>query len=512
MKIFSAAQIKEADKATLERQEISSDELMERAAGLVYEEIHKRLQNANIPVKIFCGIGNNGGDGLVIGRRLLEEGYNVTIYVVNYSDQRSQEFLKNYDRVKNMTKDWPSLLKSEEDFPEINEGDFVVDAIFGVGLNRPLVDWVAKLVQHINKSGAFVLAVDMPSGLAADMAMGSKNAIIQANYTITFQTPKLSFYLPDTAEFVGDLQVLDIGLDRDYLLQTKPVAQLIGKAEARVLYTPRKKQSHKGTYGHALMVGGSYGKIGSICLSSTAALKAGAGMVTIFTPSCGYQILQTALPEAMVITDEDEKILTNIDHGMEPTVIGFGPGVGTEEKTVKAFEQLLKKNKNPMVVDADGLNIISRNRHFLELLPEGSILTPHPKELERLMGNWENDFQKLEMAQELAKKHKLILVIKGAYTFTVTSEEIYINNSGNPGMATAGSGDVLTGVITAFVSQGYEPLRAAIFAVYLHGRSGDIAAEKLGFEGLIAGDIAANTGAAILDLFEQNQNNRPTQQ
>lgn len=512
MKIFSAAQIKEADQTTLERQEISSDELMERAAGLVYEEIHKRLQNADIPVKIFCGIGNNGGDGLVVGRLLLEQGYNVDIYIVNYSDQRSQEFLKNYDRVKNMTKKWPSLLKSEEDFPEIKEGDFVVDAIFGVGLNRPLVDWVAKLVQHINNSGAFVLAVDMPSGLAADKPVGSKNAIIQANYTITFQTPKLSFFLPETAEFVGDLQVLEIGLDRDFLVKTKPLAQLIGKTEARALYTPRKKQSHKGTYGHALMVGGSYGKIGSICLSSTAALKAGAGMVTIFAPSCGYQILQTALPEAMVLTDEAEEILTNIDHGMDPTVIGFGPGVGTDEKTVKAFKGLLKKNNKPMVVDADGLNIIARNKHFLELLPEGSILTPHPKELERLIGSWENDFQKLEMAQELVKKHKLILVIKGAFTFTVTSEDIYINSTGNPGMATAGSGDVLTGVITAFVSQGYEPLRAAILAVYLHGKAGDIAAEKLGFEGLIAGDIAANTGAAVLDLFKQNQNNLPNQQ
>ena len=512
MKIFSAAQIKEADKKTLEKQDISSEELMERAAGLVFEEIHNRLQNAEIPIKIFCGIGNNGGDGLVIGRLLLEQGYNVTIYVVNYSDQRSQEFLANYDRVKNMTEKWPSLLKSETDFPQIKSGDFVVDAIFGVGLNRPLVDWVAGLVQHINNSGAFVLAVDLPSGLMADRPMSDPDSVIQANYTITFQTPKLSFFLPTTAEFVGDLQVLDIGLDREFLVETNPVAQLIGKTEAKALYTPRKKISHKGTYGHALIVGGSYGKIGSVCLSATAALKAGAGMVTIFAPSCGYEILQTALPEAMVLTDENDKMLSNINHGMDPSVIGFGVGVGTEEKTVQAFEQLLKKNKKPMVVDADGLNIIARNKEFLKLLPEGSILTPHPKELERIIGSWENDFQKLEMAQQLVEKYKLILVIKGTYTFTLTSEEMYINSTGNPGMATAGSGDVLTGVITAFVSQGYEPLRAAILGVYLHGKSGDIAAEKLGFEGVIAGDIAAHTGAAILDLFKKNHNNRPNQQ
>ncbi len=507
MKILSAKQIKEADKLTLEKQGITSTELMERAASLVFEEIHKRLEGAPIPVKIFCGIGNNGGDGLVVGRQLIEAGYDVTIYVVNYSDQRSMDFLVNYDRIKNISKDWPTLLKSEDDFPEINYGDFVVDAIFGVGLNRPLPGWVAKLVRHINASGAFILAIDMPSGLMADAAVEDRESIVRASYTITFQVPKMAFYMPDTAPFVGDLQVLEIGLDPEFLQNAPAEAQLISKPEAKALYTPRKRFSHKGTYGHALIIGGSYGKIGSVCLTATAALRAGAGLVTIFAPKCSYEILQTSLPEAMVLTDPHYEILTNLKFDLEPDVIGFGIGVGTKKETVEAFEQLLKNYNKPMVIDADGLNILSKNSPLLNLLPEGSLLTPHPKELERLIGSWKDDFEKLEKVRSFTKKYKIVVLIKGTYTFTVTPNDIFINTTGNPGMATAGSGDVLTGVLTALISQGYEPLRAAVLGVYLHGKAGDLAAEKMSYEGVIAGDIAKNTGAAIFDLFETKQTN-----
>ncbi|WP_029038701.1 bifunctional ADP-dependent NAD(P)H-hydrate dehydratase/NAD(P)H-hydrate epimerase [Salinimicrobium xinjiangense] len=507
MKILSAKQIKEADKISLEKQDISSTELMERAASLVFEEIHKRLEGAQIPVKIFCGIGNNGGDGLVIGRQLLEAGYEVTIYVVNYSDQRSKDFLVNYDRIKNLTTKWPVLLKSEADFPEISYGDFVVDAIFGVGLNRPLVDWVANLVKHINKSGAFVLSIDLPSGLMADAPVEDKESIVKANYTITFQAPKLAFYLPETAGFVGDLQILDIGLDKEYLQQAPAVANLISRPEAKALYKPRQRFTHKGTYGHALIIGGSYGKIGSVCLTATGALRAGAGLVTIYAPKCGYEILQTTLPEAMVITDPHMEILTNIEYDIDPDVIGLGVGIGTKEETIEAMKNLLKGNKKPMVIDADGLNILSKNADLLNILPEGTILTPHPKELERLIGAWKNDFEKLEKVKRLAAKHEFIILIKGTYTFTVTPDDLFINTTGNPGMATAGSGDVLTGILTALIGQGYEPLRATILGVYLHGKAGDIAAEKLSYEGVVAGDIARHTGAAIFDLFETQLNN-----
>ncbi len=293
MKIFDVKQLAEADKVTIEKQNISSLELMERAASLVFEDIHSKLQGAQISIKIFCGIGNNGGDGLVVGRMLMEHGYKVTMFVVNYSHNRSENFLDNYDKIKDITNDWPTLLKSEEDFPELSKDDFVIDAIFGIGLNRSLEDWVGKLIEHINTSGAFVLSIDMPSGLFSDKIPGKKDKVIKANVTISFQSPKFVFYLPQTSDYVGDLQVIDIGLDREYLMKTPTNIQFINKEEAKAMYLPRKNNTHKGNYGHSLIIGGSYGKIGSIVLASTSALRSGAGLVSVYIPKCGYQILQT---------------------------------------------------------------------------------------------------------------------------------------------------------------------------------------------------------------------------
>jgi len=503
MKIFDVQQLAEADKVTIKKQGITSEMLMERAANLVYNEIHSRLQGAQLPIKIFCGIGNNGGDGLVVGRLLLEQNYNVTIYVVNYSNARSKDFLANYNKIKDISTTWPTLINGREDFPELSDEDFIIDAIFGIGLNRPLEDWVAQLVKHINKSRAFVVSIDMPSGLFADKTPSKKDAVIKAKFTLTFQAPKLVFFLPQVAEYLGDLQVLDIGLDREYLDKTSVKALLIDKQEAITFYIPRENFSHKGNYGHSLIIGGSYGKIGSISLTAIAALRSGAGLVTIYAPKCGYQILQTVLPEAMVLTDKHENELSKIEFEIKPDVICFGMGAGTSKITTIAFKELLEKTKDPMVIDADGLNILSKEKELLKQVPENSVLTPHPKELERLVGKWKDDFEKLEKARIFSKKYKLVLVIKGAHTITVSGDKLFVNNTGNPGMATAGSGDVLSGVITALISQGYEPAIAAVFGVYLHGRAGDISAEKLSYQGMISSDIAKNIGAAFLDLFKK---------
>lgn len=504
MKIFDVEQLFKADKITIEKEGITSEALMERAATKVFNQIHSRLEGANLPIKIFCGVGNNGGDGLVIGRLLIEYGYKVTVYVVNYSDNRSKDFLSNYEKIKQVSKPWPILLTENEDLPELNERDFVVDAIFGIGLNRPLDKWVGRLVKHINSSGAFVLSVDMPSGLFSDKIPSEKEAVINADFTLTFQSPKLIFFLPEAADHVGELQVLEIGLDRDFLKNAPGVAQLIDKTEAKAMFVPRKKFAHKGNYGHTLIIGGSYGKIGSISLSATAALRTGSGLVSIYAPKCGYQILQTVLPEAMVLTDEAENELQEIAFEIDPDVICFGMGAGTSPKTISAFESLLKRTKNPMVIDADGLNILSKEKDFIKLVPENSVLTPHPKELERLIGKWDHDFHKLELAKDFSKKNKIILVIKGAHTITISSDKLYINNTGNPGMATAGAGDVLSGVIASLISQDYDPLIAAVFGVYLHGKAGDLAAAELSFQGMIAGDIAFNIGTAFLDLFQND--------
>ena len=388
MKIFNVQYLAEADKITIEKQGITSEELMERAATLVFEEIHSRLNNEKVPIKIICGIGNNGGDGLVVGRLLIEQGYNVEIYVVNFTKERSKDFLSNYDKIKQLGVSWPTLLKGIEDFPVLTPKDFVIDAIFGIGLNRPPEGWVAELIKHINASGAFVLSIDMPSGLFSTKIPAEGDAVIKANYTLSFQAPKLVFFLPQTAEYVGDLQVLNIGLDQEFLASAPAEAQLINKQEAINLYIPRKNFSHKGDYGHSLIIGGSYGKIGSISLTARATLRSGAGLVTIYSPNCGYEILQSILPEAMVLIDEGERELKNISFDIEPDVICFGMGAGTSPETIKAYEALLKKVKNPMVIDADGLNMLALKKELIKLVPVNSVLPPHPKELERLIGKW----------------------------------------------------------------------------------------------------------------------------
>ncbi|WP_424493994.1 NAD(P)H-hydrate dehydratase [Salinimicrobium sp. GXAS 041] len=500
MKIFSAEQLKAADKETMKKQNISSVELMERAGKLIFEEIHARMEKNKRPVKVFCGIGNNGGDGLVIARHLIQHLYDVKVYIVNYSDNRSSDFLKNYDRIKDVTKEWPVLLRSDDDLPELAEEDVVIDALFGVGLNRELDEWVKNLVLHINKSQSFVISVDVPSGMFCDEPTRDKNAVIAADFTFTFQSPKMAFFLPETGRMAGQFEVLDIGLDKEFLQNTETETHLIRKNEARLFYKPRENFTHKGTYGHALLIGGSYGKMGSISLTATAAMKSGAGMATVFVPKCGYEIIQTLLPEAMVITDKAEDFISEIAFDLKPAVIGFGVGVGKKDETLQAFGALLERTEKPMVIDADGLNLLAANKELLKKLPKNSILTPHPKELERLMGGWDDDFEKLEKAREFVKEYDVVLLIKGSRTITVTKDNYYINSTGNAGMATAGSGDVLTGVITGLVSQGYDPLTAAVFGVYLHGSSGDLAAKEMSEPSLLAGDIAKYLGAAFLDL------------
>jgi hydroxyethylthiazole kinase-like uncharacterized protein yjeF len=503
MKIFSKEQIYEGDQLTSKKQNISSTELMERAGIQIFNWLHFRMQGAQVPIHVFCGIGNNGGDGLVVARHLITHGYNVKTYVVNCSDKRSKDFLINYDLIKQTTKKWPDMLGCEADFPEIDKDDIIVDAIFGIGLNRPVNDWVKSLFVHFKNSQAFTLSVDIPSGVFTDKIPEDENAVVWANYTLSFQSPKLVFFLPDTSKFSVQWEVLDIGIDRAFLYATETEAELIGKHEVLPIYKPRERYAHKGDFGHSLIVGGSYGKIGSVVLASRAALSIGAGVVTAYVPKCGYQIIQTAFPEAMVITDNNETLISDIKFDIEPKVIGLGIGMGTNKETVLALEKFLKTNKIPLVIDADGLNIISKKKTLLKLLPEASVLTPHPKELERLIGTWEDDFDKLKKAKAFSKKYQVILVIKGANTMTVFNEKYYINTTGNPGMATAGSGDVLTGVITGLISQGYEALSATVFGVYLHGKAGDIAIEDVGYQSLISTHIIEALGEAYIDLFKQ---------
>ena len=503
MKILSKEQVYEGDKLTVETQQISSTELMERAGIQIFNWLHTRLQGAQVPIHVFCGIGNNGGDGLVVARHLLNYGYNVHTYVVNCSTKRSKDFLNNYDRIKQVSKKWPTLLGCKEDFPTIEADDIIIDAVFGIGINRDVSEWVKQMFQYFRASKAFTLAIDIPSGLYTNQVPKDEDAVVWANYTLSFQSPKLVFFLPDTAKYTEEWEVLDIGIDRKFLVEIESEAELIGRNEVLPFYQPRKKYSNKGHFGHALIIGGSYGMIGSVNLASRATLVSGAGLVSTFIPKCGYHAMQSSFPEAMVMTDTDENILTKIEINFKPSVIGIGVGMGTNPKTIKAFEDFLKTNKSPLVVDADAINILSQKKTLIKFLPEGTVLTPHPKELERLIGAWKDDFDKLKKAKAFSKKYRLIIVIKGANTITVMENKLYVNTSGNPGMATGGTGDVLTGIITGLISQDYNPLVAAIFGVYLHGKSADIAVQDTGYESLIASHIIETLGEAYLDLFRE---------
>ena len=500
MKIFSGKQIYEADKFTIEKQEISSFALMERAASQLFQWLHQRMQGAQVKIHIFCGIGNNGGDGIALARFLWEHGYNFDTYVVNYSEKRSKDFLLNLDRLKER-KIWPNFLNKGAELPEIHPDDIIIDAIFGIGLNRPPDPWVGEIIRYLNNQGAFILSVDVPSGLYLDRAVEQPEFVIRSNFVLSFQAPKLIFFLPETGAYIREWDILDIGLDPEYL-QTTPVAyHFMTKVDVLPWYRPRRRFTHKGHYGHARIIGGSYGKIGAVALAAEACLRSGSGLVSCFVPKCGYTPLQSAIPEAMVETDTQDNEITDIKANERTNVTGVGMGLGTSKKSEQALGNFLKANSGPLVIDADAINILAKHPAWLKALPADTILTPHPGELERLLGEWKNDFEKLDKARAFAEKYSCVLVIKGAHTLVVYQGQGFINSTGNPGMATAGSGDVLTGIITGLLAQGYSAFQAAVFGVFLHGLAGDLAVTNKGLEAVVASDITAEIGEAYKELF-----------
>lgn len=499
MEILSAKQIYQADKATIKNQGITSLELMERAGTVCFNWIHSKLQGNPIRILVFCGIGNNGGDGLVIARHLHQYGYNVHCFVVNFSDKRSEGFLENYDRLKEVGV-WPSIIKSADDFPEIVPQDVVIDTIFGIGLTRKIEGFTTGLIKHINQSEAYTLSIDIPSGLFADKSISKDDMAIEASHTLTFQRPKLVYLLPENEPYIYTWEIIDIGLDEEFISTLKIKHFLTEKNNIQPIYRERDKFSHKGSFGHSLIIGGSYGKIGAVTLASKAAIKSGSGLVTAYIPKCGYEILQISNPEIMVEVDAENE-LEYFNYKSKPTVIGIGSGIGTSEKTVKGFTRFLSENKLPLVVDADALNILSRNKESLKLLPENSILTPHPKEFECLVGTWKNDHEKLEKLKKFSSTNRVIVVLKGAHTVIAKNDELFFNTTGNPALATAGSGDVLMGIITGLLAQNYTALEAAIMGVYIHGITANLAIDKTGFESFTASTVIEYLGDAFLSLF-----------
>jgi ADP-dependent NAD(P)H-hydrate dehydratase / NAD(P)H-hydrate epimerase len=502
MKIPAVGQIKEADAYTIKHEPIASIDLMERAAGKCFQWIVLNY-GRSVTYKIFCGTGNNGGDGLAIARMMAEKNIAVETYVVRFSEKCSEDFNVNYEKLAKFKKVKLADINSTTDFPAIEEKNIIIDAIFGSGLSKPVTEGIAAdVIKKINISKARVLAIDIPSGLFVDDNSANIGEIVHAGQTLTFQFPKLSFLFAGNEPFVGKWQVLPIGLHKDFIREVKVNNYFVEAEDCHDILKPRSNFAHKGTYGHALLVCGSYGKMGAAVLSAKSCIRSGAGLVTAHISECGYTIMQTAAPEIMCSMDSDNKVLTNNIDISTYNAIGVGPGIGTNEKTQKALKLLIQNSGNPMVFDADAINILAENKTWLSFVPKHSIFTPHPKEFERLAGKSAHENERQQLQIKFSKKYSIYVVLKGAYTCISTpAGECYFNSTGNPGMATAGSGDVLTGIITGLLAQKYTSFEACVLGVFVHGLAGDIAAKQLGYEALTANDIIGFLGKAFKKLY-----------
>lgn len=506
MKLLSAQQVRDWDAYTIMHEPVSSIDLMERAASAFTARLcaMKEEWGEQERVFVFCGPGNNGGDGLAIARMLAERGKALQVFILK-AEKYSADLTTNLQRLGKHTP--VAYLDEQSTLPAITARDLVIDALFGTGLNKPLTGFAATLVQHINRSGCTVVAVDIPSGLPADLFAADTlqpDFVIRASHTLTFQLPKQSFLQAEASPFTGEVHVLDIGLHPSYLEQMVSHHVYLTREELPGI-RQRQLFAHKGQFGHAVCIGGSYGKLGAAVLMSKACLQTGCGLVTAFVPKVGYTILQSAFPEAMVMTDDELYEIRNFPDVSSFTAIGIGPGLGMHEYTAKSFHQWIAAVNKPCVIDADALNICAKlltEHHDTFRFPRHAVLTPHPKEFDRLAGLSKNSGERLEKQLRFAEKHQVYVVLKGAHTSIATpAGELFFNTTGNPCMATAGSGDVLTGVITSLLAQGYSPEDAALLGVYLHGAAGDHAAENRAT--ILASDIIESVPYTLFSLGQQ---------
>ena len=498
MKILNAEQIRKADAFTIANEPVSSIDLMERAAAKCFDWITVKIDKTR-KIKVLCGLGNNGGDGLVISRLLLKSGYDVDVCILKHSEKSSEDFKINEELFKKLKKKNLIEVQTINDLPVFQKDEVIIDAIFGSGLSKPVEGFLAEVIEKVNQAKSFVISIDLPTGLfSEDNSSNNPKSIVNADVTLTFQAPKLAFLLPQNYLFTGEWVVLDIGLDKAFIESIESPYDYVESGDARQMLKQRGKFTHKGTYGHALLISGSYGKMGAAVLGSMAALRSGAGLVTTHIPRIGYQIIQTAVPEAMVSLDEADEFISSLPDISRYNAIAIGTGIDKKVETENVIKQLIQNSTVSMVIDADALNILSENKTWLSFLPKGCILTPHPKEFERLAGKPSNDYERLQMQREFSVKFGVYIIYKGAYSTISTPEgKLFFNSTGNPGMATGGSGDVLTGILLGLKASGYTSLETAILGTYLHGLAGDIAKDNSSEEALVAGDIIEFMGEAF---------------
>lgn len=507
MKILTAEQVRQWDQYTIQHEPIASINLMERAAAKCVDWLVQRDSfgeekgYAESRFSIFCGKGNNGGDGLAIARLMAEKKYSVTVYILEFGHKGTDDFQINLARLHQYPEVDIRFIQTEENFHALRKEEIVIDALFGSGLNRGIEGVTAALIDHINSSGCEIIAIDIPSGLFVDH-FSAGNTIIKANHTLSFQCYKPGLLVAENAAYIGEVHILDIGLHLDFYSSVHSPYELTDDTIIQSIYQPRKSFAHKGNFGHSLLLAGSYGKIGAAVLSARACLRSGTGLLTCHIPKCGYDVLQISVPEAMVTTDFNSSFITRIEDDLTKyEAVGIGPGIGTASETKMMLREILDTYRSPLVLDADALNILASQKDLLKMVPGGSILTPHPKEFERLFGKSENDFDQIQLALQKANELDVVIVLKGHHTLIATEDgKGFFNSTGNAGMATAGSGDVLTGMLTGLLAQGYSSLESAIFGVYLHGLAGDFAARELSMEAMVAEDIVENLSNAFLQI------------
>ncbi|QQS50445.1 MAG: NAD(P)H-hydrate dehydratase [Bacteroidota bacterium] len=499
-KVFTAEQIRAIDAYTIEHEPIQSVDLMERAATALADWICQHFEPHTAFV-FFAGPGNNGGDAWALARILHKRHFHrLRFFLLQTSGELSPDSEINRRRLDAETNLKPHSIGSEAEFPEIAPTEWIIDALFGSGLKRPLEGVECQLVKYLNRTlKAGTIAIDIPSGLFCDSNHANiSECIVHADYTLSFQFPKFSFFLSDHQSIVGHWEVLDIGLHARAIEETPTLYRFIAQPDMAPMLKKRSKFSHKGSYGHALIVAGSYGMMGAAVLSTRAAVSAGAGLVTAHIPRLGYEIIQTTVPEALTEIDESDLIFTSTGSLDRYTAIAIGPGINTKHNTTKALKVLLGQTKVPLVIDADGLNILADNRPWLEELPAGTILTPHPGEFDRLTQKHKSHYDRILSQQQFSEKYQVVIVLKGAHTSVSFSDRsLWFNTTGNAGMATGGSGDVLTGVICALLAQGYTNKEATLLGVYIHGMAGDLALMDKGFHALTASDIINKLGKAF---------------
>jgi NAD(P)H-hydrate epimerase len=500
MKIFNSGQIHEIDSFTIKNEPVASVDLMERASLALSKWFREHFEKSTEFV-FLAGPGNNGGDAWALARILFHYGFeNIRFYLLGSIDKISPDSQINHQRLIDETDILAKVIEKQDGFPYLSENEWIVDGLFGSGLSRSL-DGIAKsLVDYVNDSPKRgVVSIDIPSGLfGEDNSRNQKQSIVRANYTLSFQFPKLSFFFSDNHSFVGNWKVLPIGLHPEAIQQTQTTFYYCKAKDIKPLIKKRAQFSHKGTYGHALIVAGCYGMMGASVLATRAAVASGAGLVTAHIPRYGYEIIQSSVPESLISLDESDLIFTEVNHLDNYSSIAIGPGLNTKTNTVRALYSLIQRVVVPLVIDADGINILADNPDWLKELPENTILTPHPGEFDRLTQKHNSHFERVLSQIELAKKLKVIIVLKGAHTSICDAEgNVWFNTTGNPSMARGGCGDVLTGIIASLLAQGYEPMNAVKIGVFVHGLAGDYTLKRKGFHASTPSDLITNLGKAF---------------